>query len=223
MHHPYAHQDTVAFLTAIKKKYKPTRVVCLGDEVDAHAMSFHDSDPDLMSAGDELEAAIEALEPIYKLFPKMDLVDSNHGSMIYRKSKANGVPRKYIKDYRDVLTAPKGWTWHNDITIKVAGGNEVYFCHGITKDIMKVVAQRGLCVVSGHYHTEFRIGYLGNPNHLLWGMNVGCMIDSKSLAFAYDKLNLARPVIGHGIILNGLPQLLPMVLNSKGRWNKIVP
>ena len=223
LHVPYQHPDTVAFLTAIKKKYKPTRVISVGDEVDKHAMSFHDSDPDLSSAGDELEAAIEGLQPIYKLFPKMDLVDSNHGSMVYRKGKHHGIPRKYLRDYGDILDAPKGWKWSHELLINIPGGNQLLVVHGISKDVMKVVAQRGVCVAQGHYHSEFRIGYLGNPNHLLFGINVGCSIDSKSLAFAYDKLNLARPVVGHGIIINGLPHLLPMVLNSKGRWNKVIP
>jgi hypothetical protein len=218
MHHPYSHPDTVTFLRAVTRKYKPTRVVLLGDEVDKHALSFHDSDPDLLSAGDELEAAIEALTPLYKLWPEVDIVDSNHGSLAYRRAKHHGIPRKYIRDYGDVLDAPSGWTWHDELLVKVPGGNQVYFHHGLSKDVMKVVAQRGLCVVQGHYHTEFRIGYLGNPNHLLWGMQVGCSIDPKALAFAYDRNNLGRPIIGHGIILNGLPKLLPMVLDRRGRW-----
>lgn len=218
MHHPYAHIDTVDFLEAVKKKYKPTRVVCIGDEVDSHAMSFHDHDPDLPSAGDELEAAIEALQPLYDLFPVVDLIDSNHGSMVYRKGKHHGIPRKYLRDYGEILEAPDGWKWHMDLTIKIPGGNEVYFHHGLAKNIMKVVAQRGMCCVQGHYHTEFNIGYIGNPNHLLWGLQIGCSIDGDALAFAYDRTNLGRPVIGHGIILDGLPKLLPMTLDKKGRW-----
>lgn len=223
MHAPYQHQDTVAFLTAVKKKYRPTRVVCIGDEVDHHAMSFHDSDPDLLSAGDELQAAIAQLKPLYSLFPKMDLIDSNHGSMIYRKGKHHGIPRKYLKDYGAVLEAPKKWQWHMDLLLDVPGGNQVYFHHGLSANVLKVVAQRGVCVVQGHYHTHFEIGYLGNPNHLLWGMTVGCSIDGKSLAFAYDRTNLGRPVIGHGLIENGLPRLLPMVLDKDGRWTGVVP
>lgn len=188
-----------------------------------HAMSFHDSDPNLVSAGDELNNAIEALQPIYKLFPNMDLVDSNHGSMVYRKGKVHGIPRKYIRDYGDVLDAPTGWNWHMELLLDIPGGNQLLVHHGLSKDVMKVVAQRGMCVVQGHYHTEFRIGYLGNPNHLLWGMNIGCSIDSKSLAFAYDRNNLGRPVIGHGIVIDGLPHLLPMILDSSGKWIGVVP
>ena len=49
------------------------------DEVDYHALSFHNSDPDLDSAGVELERARATIQQLEKLFPKMDLVHSNHG------------------------------------------------------------------------------------------------------------------------------------------------
>lgn len=223
MHIPYQHPDTFEFLAALKEKYKPTRVICVGDEVDHHAMSFHDTDPDLLSAGDELSEAIDELRPFYKLFPEVDLVDSNHGSMAYRKGKHFGMPRKYIRDYGEVLEAPDSWKWHLDMLIDLPGGNQLYIHHGLSADVMKVVAQRGVCAVQGHFHNEFRIGYIGNPNHLLWGMNVGCSINSRSLAFAYDSTNLKRPVIGHALAIDGLPQLAPMVLDKHGRWNGAVP
>ncbi len=70
LHCPYQHQDAVRFLKAIKSKYKPTRVILSGDEVDNHAISFHDSDPDLSSAGDELQKAIKALKKELESIPE---------------------------------------------------------------------------------------------------------------------------------------------------------
>jgi len=70
LHAPYYHRDTIPFLTAIKKIFKPSRIILTGDEADYHCLSFHDSDPDLpFSPSAELEKTIEKLEPIYKLFP----------------------------------------------------------------------------------------------------------------------------------------------------------
>lgn len=223
MHHPYSHPDTVAFLKAVKAKYNPTRVICMGDEVDNHAMSFHDHDPDLRSPGDELRAAIKALKPLYELFPVMDILDSNHGSLAFRKAKHAGISRKYIRDYGDVLQAPAGWVWSHDLHITLPTGNECYFHHGLSANVLKVVQQRGVCVVQGHYHSIFAIQYAGNPRSLLWGMQVGCSIDKDSLAFAYDNANLPRPIIGHGIILDGHAKLLPMPLKKGGRWDGSVP
>jgi hypothetical protein len=220
---PYQHRDTMAFLSAVKAKYKPTRVVMLGDLYDHHALSFHPSDPDLPSAGDELRRAIREAQPLYKLFPVADILDSNHDSLAFRKAKFHGIPVKYLTTYQKFFDTPKRWTWHNELIVKLPGGEECFFHHGISKNVAKVVRERGLCVVQGHYHTEFRIEYCGTPRHLLWGMNVGCSIDSKAMAFEYDKLNLARPVIGHGIIIDGQPKLLPMVLSGRHRWNGKVP
>ena len=78
MHIPYHHPDTLDFLTHLKKKYNPTRVICLGDELDKHALSYHDHDPDLPSAGDELRRSIPVIQEIHRLFPVMDIVESNH-------------------------------------------------------------------------------------------------------------------------------------------------
>ena len=217
-HAPYNHRDAVDFYAAIKHKYKPTRVVHVGDEVDAHATSFHDSDPDLPSAGEELKRAIKALRPLYELFPKVDLVDSNHGSMVYRKGKHHGIPRKYLRDYGDILEAPPGWQWHNHLLIKLPRKQTLYVCHGSRKDGMRLAQTMGCCVVQGHYHTEFNIKYSSSPAQLYWSMQVGCMIDDDSLAFHYNKTTDLRPIIGCGIIIDGLPKLLPMVLNKRGRW-----
>ena len=56
LHAPWQHPDAFEFLKALKKKIKPEFILNLGDECDAHALSFHDTDSDLMSAGDELIA-----------------------------------------------------------------------------------------------------------------------------------------------------------------------
>lgn len=44
------------------------------------------------------------------------------------------------------------------------------------------------------------------------------LVDRKSLALAYSKTNLKRQIIGVGLIVDSVPILVPMVLNSKGHW-----
>ncbi len=220
MHIPYSHPDLVAFLRAVNKKYKPTRIICVGDEADKHAMSFHDSDPDLMSAGDELKKTIKMLKPIYKLFPRMDLVDSNHGSMVYRKGKAHGVPRKYIKDYGDILEAPLTWKWSNTLTITLPNKQKLFVCHGMQKNGLKLASTMGQNIVQGHFHSTFDIQYGSSPSQLYWAMGVGCLIDDESLAFHYNKVTPSRPIIGLGMVIDSQPILIPMILKKGGRWNK---
>lgn len=218
LHAPFNHQDSVAFLKAVKAKYNPTRVIFTGDEVDYHAISFHDSDPDLDSAGKELEKAIESLKPIYKLFPKAEVLESNHGSLVFRKALANGLSTKFFKSPGEIIQAPKGWSWHFDITTTLPNGTQCYFHHSKGANVKKNSQAMGMSFVQGHHHESFEIQYWGNPNALLFGMTVGCLVDPHSLAMAYNKNNLRRPVIGLGLIVDSIPILIPMVLNSKGRW-----
>lgn len=217
-HFPYNHGDVVKFLAALKAKYKPDRVVHIGDEIDHHAISFHDHDPDLMSPGDELKTAIRRLQPIYKLFPKVDLLESNHGSLVFRKGKHHGLPRSVFRSYRDMLEAPKGWNWHFELVVKASNGMPIYFHHGKSGNGLKLSQAMGMSVVQGHFHESMSVQYWGNPFGLYWSMQVGCLIEKHTLAFEYCKNNLKRPLIGCGVILNGHPKLEPMILNSSGRW-----
>lgn len=221
LHAPYYHTDTIPFLTAIKEIFNPDRVILTGDEIDGHTISFHDSDPDLIfSPSSELEKAIEHLKPIYELFPKADVLESNHGSLVYRRAKKHGLPRHVLKDYKEVLDAPRSWRWHPDLTIKLSDGKLCYFCHGKSASSIKLGQSMSMNTVQGHYHSKYEIQYHANPHNLYWSMIVGCMIDDKSLAFAYNKLQMQRPIIGCAIILDGQPKLLPMILNQDGRWIK---
>ncbi len=218
MHIPYHHQDTFEFLQHLKDKYNPTRIICLGDELDKHALSYHDSDPDLMSAGDELRKSQEYIKVVKKMFPKMDLLDSNHGSMVWRKAKTHGIPKAYIKSYQEVLGVNDNWKWHFDLTITLPNGQRAYFHHGKTSDTVKLSQQMGMNAIQGHFHNDFKVSYWGNQTGLYWGLQVGCLIDDDSMAFAYNNVNIKRPIIGTGMIIDGLPVLEPMVLDKSGRW-----
>lgn len=217
-HAPYNHPDMIKFLTAIKKKYKPTFIVNGGDEIDAHSMSFHEHDSDLPAAGDELKAATKVLKQLEKLFPEMTILDSNHGSLAARRLKFSGVPMKYLATPQQIYGVSDKWKWVNDLSIVLPNGLPVYFCHGMTKNGIKLAALRGTCTVQFHYHTEFKIEYIGNPEALIWSLQSGCLIDRKAMAFAYDKLNLNRPIIGVSMIIDSKPLLLPMVLDRQGKW-----
>ena len=218
MHIPYHHPDTLEFLQYLKDKYKPTRVICLGDELDKHALSYHDHDPDLPSAGDELRRSMPTIQEVYKMFPVMDIIESNHGSLVWRKAKTNGIPRQYIKSYNDVLGVGEGWKWSFDLTIELPNGQKCYIHHGKTSNVIQLSQQMGMKAIQGHYHEAYRIDYWGNPNGLFWGMQCGCLIDDDALAFSYNNVNIKRPVIGTGLIIDSIPVLEPMILGKDGRW-----
>lgn len=220
LHAPYHHKDALAFMTAVKKAFNPDLCVNLGDEADKHAMSFHDSDPDLMSAGDELRATRIVLDQFAKLFPDFLLCDSNHGSMHFRKAKAHGMPVAYLRTYREVLFplgGGEGWHWAENWRVRTPLG-DVLFKHQPSGPILTDAAHNQANLMVGHHHGNFSVEYTASSSHIYWGAYSGCLIDKDSMAFAYGKHSLRKPVIGCTVILEGRPMLVPMLLNKDGRW-----
>lgn len=219
---PFEHKDSIPFLKAVKQKYKPTDVVHVGDFFDLHALSNYDMDPDGMSAGDELAKAQKHAKEFYKLFPKCHLVTSNHDVRIYRKALKAGIPMGYLLDYREWMKLPKGWDMQDAVDI-----DGVLYFHG--EGYSGAQGHRNACIknmqssVIGHIHSHAGVAYVATKNALCFGMNVGCLIDIDAYAFEYGKKIPHKPIISCGIVKGGIPQVIPMVLNKKGRWIKRLP
>lgn len=220
LHAPYHHRHALAFMTAVRDKYKPDLVINLGDELDKHAMSFHDSDPDLMSAGDELAASLPVMAELNKIFPRMLLCDSNHGSMAFRKAKAHGFAAAYIKSYREVMFPEGGgrhWHWAENWRVRTALG-DVVFKHQPSGPALSDAAHNSCNLMVGHHHGKFTIEYGASSARLYWAAYSGCLIDKDSLAFAYGKHTMYKPIIGCTVILKGVPVLIPMLMDKDGNW-----
>ena len=218
LHIPYHHRSAFDFLRALKAKYKPDLVVNIGDELDQHALSMHDSNPDLPSAGDELRMSKTYIKELEKIFPKMTLVHSNHSSLVYRRALKHGLPTDYLRSYNEYLGVSKNWKWVDDLTITLPDGSRCFFTHGISADVLKVAMSMSKHCVQGHYHSKFSIGYFSNPDEAIWGMQVGCLTSQKSMAFDYAKNFKNRFMLGCGVILNSHPKLEPMVFGKDGEW-----
>jgi len=219
-HAPYQHTDFLRFLILVKETFNPDLVVNLGDEADYHAMSFHDSDPNLDSAGTELEKAKAWLGKLYVEFPNMLVCHSNHGSMQFRRAKAHGIPVQMIKRYRDVLhpeTGAPGWHWKYCWKIQTPTG-PVLFKHQSSGGILQDAAHNQCNLVVGHNHGNFSIEYASSSALLYWGMYSGCGVDKDSLAFAYGKHTRNKPIVGCSVILEGRPVLIPMIMDEEARW-----
>lgn len=219
-HSPYAHPDAIEFLIAVAAKYQPDLVVNLGDETDFHALSYHDSDPNLDSAGVELEKAREWLAKLESVFPEMYICHSNHGSMLHRKAKTHGIPADMIKSYREVLFpngGGEGWHWDFEHKWNTDAG-KVLFRHQASGSLISAASHEGCNLVIGHLHGKYGIEYAASSERLYWAMNGGCLIDAKSLAFAYGENFKHKPIIGCSVIIKGLPYLVPMQLDDNGRW-----
>lgn len=223
LHVPAQHPDAIAFLRTLKKYIKPTLVVFIGDILDATALSFFEKNPSLPSAGDELKQSIKMLKEFYALFPKAVVVHGNHDLRPVRTAKKAGIPNEYLKNIPTVLNMPKGWEYKSELVVKLPTGEECMFRHQFKKNIKKSVADWGMCLVQGHYHTEMKIDFCPNHYNCNWGMNTGCLIWDHYPHFDYMNNSSGtkdgKSIIGSAAIVEGQPFLFPMRLKRGGRWN----
>lgn len=223
LHIPYQHPDAIDWLIALNEKYKFQKIISLGDEIDLHSFSFHTHDPDLLSPGHELEAAIKTLQPLYKEFPTMDICESNHGSLAYRRSKHFGLPARVMRSYGDIISAPKEWKWHFEIRMQLSNGQRLLAHHSYGSNILLASQRRGDNLLSGHIHNKFSLEHWSNEERTFFAAQTGCLVDDTSLAMAYNKGTVNRPMLGSVAVFDGVPKLLPMFTDRHGRWNGLIP
>lgn len=228
LHCPYHHPDAFDFLDCVRHRYDCESVRCVGDEVDHHAISFHDSHPDLDGAGVEYEKALACLHELHGLFPQMVLVESNHGSLHLRRGIGAGLPSRMLKNYNEMWDIPKkDWQWHEWYKEKLSCGMTVVYQHALTCSHAAMQKElNGISIVQGHHHNTAGVVWKSTPEWLLFGMTVGCLVDPDSKAMAYARRNdgvRRRQILGCGVILDGMAQWVPMFLNKKGRWSGRLP
>ena len=223
LHIPYQHPDSLDFLAAIKDEYdigeKEHSVICLGDEVDNHAINYHEKDPMLLHPLGEREVAIYYFKTLQKIFPAMTILESNHGSLHKRKAKTTGFLPSDIKPYKELFDIKTDWKWELDLTVEIREGHYCFFKHNKGANVTQGSYKEAMSYVQGHHHSKYSLNYWGNRNDLYFAMQLPCLIDSKSRAFAYNKNDDSRPMIGAAVLESGMPKLIPMVKKKSGAWN----
>ena len=207
-HCPFDLDTYLDFLVDTYNKYNCNKVVHIGDELDNHFSSYHETDANAMGGGDELTFAKKRLARYYKQFPDVDVIIGNHSRLIMRKAQSGGVPKEWMREYNDVLGVPN-WDFHTELEI-----DGVLYAHG------EGGTARGKCkadlqsVVQGHLHTQLYVEYVVGRKNRVFGMQVGCGIDHEAYAFGYAKAG-KKPAIGCGVVLNGKEAIaVPMIMEN---------
>lgn len=198
-HEPFCLNGYLEFCQRIGKYYKCQRVVHIGDLVDNNSISYHEHDPNGWSPADEMAETDKKLKKWFKAFPKVYLCRGNHDSLVDRKSKTVGLPRRCFKPFRDMWNLPKEWkddfSWEFDGVLYTHGtGYSGKYSH------VSAAYDNRMSTVIGHTHSTSGVEYIANTKGLIFGMNVGCGIDEKKYAFEYGKGFRRKPIISCGVV-----------------------
>ena len=211
LHLPVAHPRALDFCIDIYNKHRCDTVVFIGDIVDHHAISFHDKNPNCPSAKEEYLAVGEQLKWWLGTFPKATVTIGNHDDRPERiASNKGGIPDVYLRTYRELWDTP-GWQWAFDAEI-----DDVYYFHGVgstgkTPALNKTDSVH-MSVVMGHVHSVAGVHWGAGPKARWFGMDVSCLIDRRAWQFTYGKHAKKKPILGCGVVLDGIPyyEIMPL-------------
>lgn len=201
-HIPYEHKDYLSFCKEIYKKHKCSQVIHIGDVVDLHSINYHEHIPELASPEMELDVAIDHLQDWYKAFPKVKVCIGNHDALPRRKFRTNGLPLRFMKEFREIFSAPDGWTWHEEVEIFGVLFKHTLFSGYTMNTLLRGAEHYSQSVVCGHAHSVAGVSYSANNKALFFAMAVGCGIDRRAMAFDYGELNRTKPIISCGVVLD---------------------
>ena len=195
LHAPFIQDGYLEFCQYIYNIYNCNHTIFIGDIIDNHYSSYHETDPNAMGGGDELTAAIIKLKPWKESFKKADVIIGNHDRMIMRKAFSSAIPKQWIKSYNDVLGTK--WNWQDRIVY-----DNVQYVHGEGGTARTRAKNDMMSTCQGHIHTQAYVDWTCGTNEKIFGMQVGCGLDRTSYAAAYAK-NFKKQAIGVGVVIGG--------------------
>lgn len=196
LHEPFCLDGYLEHCIDTYKRYNCNQVIFIGDVIDNHYSSYHETDADGMGGGQELDLAIEKLRGWFKAFPVAHVTIGNHDRMVMRKAQTSAVPKKWIKSYKEVLEVP---TWQFVDRVVIDG---VQYVHGEGGTAHAKCRADMMSTVQGHLHTQCYMQWFVGANFKVFGMQVGCGVDHDSYAMAYAKRG-KKPAIGCGVVFGG--------------------
>jgi len=219
-HAPAMLPGYVDFLVGVRKKYKTTQTIHIGDVVDFAAISFHEKNPASPAPGDEYRLALEQVTQIRRAFPTVTVMTGNHDALPRRQARAVGIPLEMIRSHSQIWETPR-WDWRPRFTtVEIEG---VKYAHGDRGKGGQLAALKNAkeafsSWVQGHHHSQAGVQYFANGDSLVFGMSVGCGIDRDVAAMDYGLKFSAKPVVGCGVVLDGrLGIFEPMSLCAENR------
>ncbi len=195
LHEPFCLDSYLDWCKEQYEIYNCTEVVFIGDIIDNHYSSYHETSADGMGGLDELELAIKRISRWYKAFPIATVIIGNHDRIIMRKAQTSAIPSKWIKSYKEVLEVPN-WEFVERYEL-----NNVQYIHGEGGTARTKCRADMMNTVQGHLHTQCYTEHYVGKNFRVYGTQVGCGINHKSYAMAYAKYG-KRPAVACAVILN---------------------
>lgn len=208
-HEPVSRAGYLDFCSDTFEEYGVDEVVCIGDLIDWHGISFHARQPECPGPADEYTLALERVQRWYRRFPNMKWVIGNHDQRPARLARTVSIPEFMLKPYNEIWGVPE---WELDFEFMIDG---VKYLHGTGNSgvhpAWNLMNKSKMSVVMGHCHSRAGVKHSTNRKERFFGLDTGCGVDDRTYQFAYGKNLPERSFLACGIVKDGwLPLSIPM-------------
>lgn len=214
LHQPFTLRRYLNFCQTIGRKWNCNRVVFIGDMLDNHYASFHQTDPDGHGGANELALAKRNLKKYAEAFPDAIITLGNHDRLPARKAFNAGLTNHWIRTVQETIDVP-GWEFVTEVII-----DKVKYLHGEGRIAYRRAEQDKISIVQGHYHTNSYIKFQDGEFLNTFSMQIGVGFDRHSYAAAYAK-GMQCQAINCGVVLeNGRLPIIERMLEYEERYGK---
>ena len=216
MHEPASHPGYLAFVQDVAERWATERVVFIGDVVDHHAVSFHQTSPVAAGSEDEANATQAGIDRWRGAWPRAVVTIGNHDERVHRLAASVKVPPRFVRDYSRTWNTP-GWRWVRDVQI-----DGVHYHHGTglggQAPALTAARQSMRSTVVGHVHSVGGVRWACGPGRRVFGLDTGCGVDEDHPAMSYGRDLVRRPVLGCGVVIDGHPYHEAMDASPRGPY-----
>lgn len=208
-HLPDEVEGCIDFLKDVQKLYNipEENVICLGDLWENYNLSRFLKSPDYrLTAEQEIDAAIEKTQEWIDAFPLLQITVGNHDTRGRQRAEEASLPKKWIRDLREVYKLPKTWELHECVVPKVKHPFVCFHGNGFGISSRSLVGNPGkmggISLAFGHWHSLASIMHVNTLTGDHWSFNVGCLVREEADCFKYGAKAPYKPSIGCGVVLD---------------------
>jgi predicted phosphodiesterase len=208
-HEPASRAGYLDFCSDTFEEHEVDEVVCIGDLVDWHAVSFHARQPECPGPADEYHLALERVQRWATRFPKLKWTLGNHDERAARLARTVSIPEFMLKPYNEIWGVPD---WEIGFDFMIDG---VFYTHGTgtsgVHPAWNKMNKSKMSVVMGHCHSRAGVKFGSNRLKRYFGLDVGCGVDDRTWQFAYGKNLDERSMLACAVVKDGWqPISIPM-------------
>jgi predicted phosphodiesterase len=216
-HEPVCRPGYLDFCTDTFEEYGCDVIVCIGDLIDWHGISFHAKQPECPGTKDEYELAYHKVQKWATRFPNVKWCIGNHDERPVRLARTVNIPEFMLKPYNELWDLPG---WEMDFQFKL---DNVLYKHGTgcsgIHPAWNLMNKSKMNIVIGHCHARAGMKWSMNPERRFFGLDVGCGINEKEWQFAYGRDMVERPILACAVVKDGQPHSIAMKCGTGEKYH----